>query len=158
MKELFQNLSIPEQIEQQRKEEGERDYPIHALDAPVLAQSHTPVYKMHRYFARRPWNVFEHIIEHYTEAGQIVLDPFCGGGVTVVEGLKLRRKAIGVDLNPIATHITKMQVMKVDMDKLDAAFREIEAAIKDKINEFYRTKCRSCGSESAFAQWCQWSN
>ncbi len=58
---------------------------------------------MHRYFARRPWSVFRELIAHYSNPGSIILDPFCGGGVTVVEGLRLGRKVIGVDINPLAT-------------------------------------------------------
>ena len=54
------------------------------IDHAVVAKPHTPVYKMHRYFARRPWSVFRSLIEHYSNPGSIVLDPFCGGG-TVVE-------------------------------------------------------------------------
>ena len=59
------------------------------IDHAVIAQPHTPVYKMHRYFARRPWSVFRALIEHYSDPGSIILDPFCGGGVTVVEGLQI---------------------------------------------------------------------
>ncbi|HAO22111.1 MAG TPA: hypothetical protein DCQ37_17580, partial [Desulfobacteraceae bacterium] len=131
---------------------------IKALEAPVKAESHAPVYKMHRYFARRPWNVFEHIIENYTRPGGIILDPFCGGGVTAVEGLKLRRKVVAADLNPVAAYITRMEVTPVDLDKSDDAFKRVESSIKDQINALYQTKCRSCGSENAIAQWYQWSN
>ncbi len=131
---------------------------IKALEAPVKAESHAPVYKMHRYFARRPWNVFEHIIGNYTRPGEIILDPFCGGGVTAVEGLKLRRKVVAVDLNPVAAYITRMEVTPVDLDKLDEAFKRVEAAVRDQINTLYQTKCRSCGSENAIVQWYQWSN
>ena len=76
------------------------------IDHAVVAKPHTPVYKMHRYFARRPWSVFRSLVEHYSNPGSIVLDPFCGGGVTVVEGLRLGRKVIGVDINPLATFIS----------------------------------------------------
>ena len=57
---------------------------IKPIDHAVVAKPHTPVYKMHRYFARRPWSVFRALIEHYSNPGSIIIDPFCGG-VTVVE-------------------------------------------------------------------------
>lgn len=34
--------------------------------------------------------------------GSVVLDPFCGSGTIVYEGLKYGHKTIGTDLNPIA--------------------------------------------------------
>ncbi len=29
----------------------------------VIAEAHTPPYKIHKYFARRPWNVFEQVVQ-----------------------------------------------------------------------------------------------
>ena len=81
---------------------------------------------MHKYFARRPWNVFRELISHYTSPGEIVLDPFCGGGVTVVEALKLGRKVIGVDVNPLATYVTSMEVRPVDIEVLEQAFNRVK--------------------------------
>ena len=127
------------------------------IDHAVIAKPHTPVYKMHRYFARRPWSVFRALIEHYSNPGSIVLDPFCGGGVTVVEGLRLGRKVIGVDLNPLATFITRMEVTDVDVDELQAAFEQVEAACREKIEALYMTSCPKCG-ERVPADWSEWSN
>jgi putative DNA methylase len=127
------------------------------IDHAVVAKPHTPVYKMHRYFARRPWSVFRSLIEHYSNPGSIVLDPFCGGGVTVVEGLRLGRKLIGVDINPLATFITKMEVVDVDMDELKDAFEHVEAACREKIEELYLTTCPKCGKKVP-ADWFEWTN
>jgi adenine-specific DNA methylase len=88
---------------------------------------------MHSYFARRPWSVFRALVEHYSNPGSIVLDPFCGGGVTVVEGLRLGRKVIGVDLNPLATFVTRMEVLPADLDELQAAYRQVEAECRQEI-------------------------
>ncbi len=79
---------------------------------PIKAKAHTPPYKIHRYFARRPWNVFKQLIEIYSDEGDIVLDPFCGGGVTIYEGIKLSRKVVGFDLNPLSIFIVKNMVKK----------------------------------------------
>ncbi|HLB75192.1 MAG TPA: DNA methyltransferase, partial [Sedimentisphaerales bacterium] len=127
------------------------------IDHAVVAKPHTPVYKMHRYFARRPWSVFRSLIEHYSNPGSIVLDPFCGGGVTVVEGLRLGRKVIGVDINPLATFITRMEVIDVDMEQLKDAFDQVEAACRAKIEELYLTTCPKCGQKVP-ADWFEWSN
>ena len=126
------------------------------IDHAVIARPHTPVYKMHRYFARRPWSVFRALIEHYSNPGSIVLDPFCGGGVTVVEGLRLGRKVIGVDINPLATFITRMEAIDVDIDELKAAFDQVEAACRKKIEELYTTKCSKCGSTTV-PEWIEWT-
>jgi 16S rRNA G966 N2-methylase RsmD len=127
------------------------------IDHAVIARPHTPVYKMHRYFARRPWSVFRSLIEHYSNPGSIVLDPFCGGGVTVVEGLRLGRKVIGVDINPLATFISKTEVIDVDLEELQVAFEQVESACREKIESLYTTACPEC-KESIPADWFEWSN
>jgi len=51
--------------------------------SPIVAAAHTPPYKIHKYFARRPYNVFEQLVQNFAAKGEIILDPFCGGGVTI---------------------------------------------------------------------------
>lgn len=93
---------------------------------PIVAKAHTPPYKIHRYFARRPWNVFKQLIEVYSKEKDIILDPFCGGGVTIYEGLKLERNLVGFDLNPLSIFIVKNMVKKkVDLLEMDNAYKEI---------------------------------
>jgi hypothetical protein len=130
---------------------------VSPIDHAVVAKPHTPVYKMHRYFARRPWSVFRALIEQYSNPGSIILDPFCGGGVTVVEGLRLGRKVIGADINPLATFITKMEVIDVDLEELKAAFEEVESTCRAKIEQLYLTTCPKCGQKVP-ADWFEWSN
>jgi SAM-dependent methyltransferase len=119
------------------------------------AKPHTPVYRMHKYFARRPWNVFSDLISQYSSEGEIVLDPFCGGGVTVVEGLKLRRKVIGVDVNPVASYVTFMECQPAVLPELSASFNEVRTNVEAELLSFYRTRCDQCLS-TALADWLEW--
>ena len=75
------------------------------------------MYLMHKYWARKPHNVVGKYIQHYSRRNDIVLDPFSGSGVTLIESLKYKRKAIAVDLDPVGTFITKMTVIPVDINK-----------------------------------------
>ncbi len=149
--------SVHEAIEAQAKREGIKRKPVKPLEAPVLAQPHTAIYKMHRYYARRPHNVFAKLIEHYTNPGDIILDPFCGGGVTVVEALKLRRRVIGVDINPLATWITRVEVEPVDLDKLAIVFADWQQWVEEIVGALYKAKCSRCG-KMGVAEWFEWSN
>lgn len=117
---------------------------------------HRPVYRMHRYFARRPYSVFAELIRHYSNPLDIVLDPFCGGGVTLVEGILQARRVIGLDLNPLATFITSMELESIDLNQLIAAYTRIESKYSSYNNKLFRTTCRKCG-EIAIAEWFQYS-
>ncbi|MFI5448271.1 MAG: DNA methyltransferase [Candidatus Bathyarchaeia archaeon] len=128
---------------------------IPAFSETVEAKVHTPVYTMHKYFARRPWNVFNQLISHYSSPGDIVLDPFAGGGVTVVESLKLRRRVIGVDVNPLATYIASMEARPLDLSSFEETFLHLKSKLKDEIRSLYITRCEKC-NELATADWIEW--
>jgi len=121
----------------------------------VQAKPHSPVYMMHKFWARRPYNVFAELISHYTEPGDIILDPFCGGGVTVVESLRLRRKVVGVDVNPLATYITEMEVKPLNIESFWREFEKIKKKLEPDFSELYRTSCPLCNSKAVF-DWMEW--
>jgi len=55
----------------------------------------------------------EAAIKNLTKKNDLVLDPFMGGGTTVVEALRANRKGIGIDLNPISTFVAKVKTAKL---------------------------------------------
>jgi SAM-dependent methyltransferase len=44
--------------------------------------------------------VAAHAIDHYTQPGDLVLDPMCGIGTTLVEAVHLGRRAVGIEYEP----------------------------------------------------------
>lgn len=122
---------------------------IYPFNKKIKSGSHTAQYRMHKYFARRPYNVFRSLIEHYTEPNDIVLDVFCGGGVTLFESLATNRKAIGVDLNPLATFITEMQVKQVNVLEL----REFLYSFIDDVKKEY---CFFYKNDEGITEWIEW--
>ena len=124
---------------------------VKQINHALVAKAHTPMFLIHKYWARKPHNVVGEYISSYTELGDIVLDPFAGSGVTAIEALRIGRKAIAFDLNPVATFITRMSTVPVDIDKLTQVFAEIESRCRDRINALYLTTCPTCGSRVLIA-------
>jgi adenine-specific DNA methylase len=89
--------------------------------------------------------------------GRVILDPFMGGGTTVVEALRLGCKVIGIDLNPVAWFIVKNEVGPVDIDELKAAFerlanRRVEwsgKTVRETLVDQYKAECPCCGNKDA---------
>ena len=126
----------------------------------VESKAHAPPYIIHKYFARRPHNVFYELIKKYSKPEDIILDPFSGGGVTVYEGLRLGRKVIGNDINPLAKFITENMIQK----QLPKEFEETVSHLKALLNSLYFKYCSfecPCGktaipemTEAAFTAKC----
>lgn len=86
-----------------------------------------------------------------------ILDPFMGGGTTVVEALRMGCDVTGIDLNPVAWFIVKSETEPIDISVLKAAFsrlgdRKVEwsdKTLKETLLEQYKTQCPCCHSEDA---------
>jgi len=119
--------------------------PISHINHALVPKSHSPMYLMHKFWARKPDNVVSEYIRHYSKEGDVTLDPFCGSGVTTIESLKLKRKTVAIDLDPIATFITRMSVIPVDLSEYEKTYSMIREKVKPKIDELYETTCPKCG-------------
>ncbi|WP_375678310.1 MULTISPECIES: DNA methyltransferase [unclassified Bartonella] len=116
---------------------------------------HTPIYKMHKYFARRPHNVFRELIDFYTKEGQIIFDPFGGGGVTLIEGLTLNRKIVSTDVNPVASFIQYCQICDVDAAKILSYALDLKKMVKGHFEDSFTTECGDCKNDKAHVRWIE---
>jgi predicted RNA-binding Zn-ribbon protein involved in translation (DUF1610 family) len=126
------------------------------IQQPIVAKPHRPVYRMHRYFARRPYSVFAELVKQYSSPSSVILDPFCGGGVTLVEGILQGRRVIGFDINPLATFVTRMELSYVDVAGLAKAQARVMDDFRELNNRLFETRCRAC-SAKAVAYWYEYS-
>lgn len=86
----------------------EQDWSFH--DEPTSSLTHG----IHPYPAKFPPQIPARLIEILTRPGDVVLDPFCGSGTTLVEALRLDREAVGTDVNPIAVLVTEAKTVRLD--------------------------------------------
>ena len=62
------------------------------------------------YPTQKPVALLERIIEASSNKGDLVLDPFCGCGTTVVAAQKLGRRWIGIDITHLAVNLIKVRL------------------------------------------------
>jgi DNA modification methylase len=64
------------------------------------------------YPTQKPEGLLRRIISASSEAGQVVLDPFCGCGTTLAVAERLKRRWIGIDISVTAMGIIERRLLK----------------------------------------------
>jgi len=102
-------------------------YDLIKIPSEILARKQAAKrhFGVHGYFTKQAYNVVQHYITNFSKRGDIVLDPFGGGGSTLIEALMIDRKAIHIDLNPLSVFITKALVEPVNITELNTEFEKI---------------------------------
>lgn len=117
----------------------------------------TAIYNAHSYHTKVPPEAIVPYLEHYTQPGDVVLDPFCGSGMTGVAALLTGRNAILSDLSPAAVHIAYNYCTPVDVDALKKAWSEIKAEVAEEFRWLYGTTCDKCQGPGTI-QYTVWSD
>ena len=106
----------------------------------IKAETHTPEYLMHKYWARKPHNVINMCIDRLTTKNDTVIDPFCGSGVVLRESGILTRKCIGFDLNPTAVLISKVLINPPSVNEFCSVVEQIYNDLNQKYGYLYKTE------------------
>lgn len=126
-------------------------------------QCTNPLYRVHRWFARRLGSQFRAILTglflepHEADRfwdmylgrvpleGAIVLDPFVGGGTSLVEAGRCGARVIGYDVDPVATFITRFELEAVTQDPSAPEIAELCASLSAKMTPFHKTSVPGVG-------------
>ena len=68
------------------------------------------------YPTQKPEALLERIVESSSKKGDVVLDPFCGGGTTPAAAQRLERQWIGIDITHLAITLTKHRLLHAFSD------------------------------------------
>ncbi len=116
-----------------------------------------PIYGAHRWFARRFGSAFRALLTAaalpegadfwtaYYEGtdhwhGKTVLDPFVGGGTSVVEASRLGADVIGVDVDAVACAIMRFETHAAEAPDLRPALTQLTEAVGKELAPYYRTE------------------
>jgi DNA modification methylase len=114
-------------------------------------------YRAHSYHTKVPPEGIVRMVEHYTDPGDTVLDPFCGSGMTGVACLLSGRMGLLSDLSPAAVHIAAGMVTRPDPVALADATDALLASTETLETELYGTTCGRCAGP-ARVEYTVWSD
>jgi hypothetical protein len=111
-------------------------------------------HSFYRYPARFPPQLISELINRFTSPGDLVVDPFVGGGTTAVESRALGRKFVGNDLNALAAFVSRvkstplgskdLEVVEDWLSRVEDTLRLGRAAPRPSgdVNQFRNMNCR----------------
>lgn len=105
-----------------------------------------------------PGELWELYPQDVQVADSTVLDPFMGGGTSLLEAGRFGASVTGVDLNPVAWFVTKkeFEAAEIDPDDLEDAFKQVEADVSDELTDLYQTDCPHDGSHVSDVVYALW--
>ena len=155
-----------------------------ALLALREGQSTSPLFRVHRWFARRLSVQFRSLLaaislhragerrfwdRFYGDidlSGLVTLDPFVGGGTSLIEAANCGADVVGYDIDPVAASIARFGLDIGSYDDIPLGVRGVEDDVAERIKPYHLTKdntgrcvevlhhfwvegrtCPSCGAE-----------
>ncbi len=116
---MTQNLAFSEYREKERTKHVHRLHPYKGKFIPQLVEyfldEHTDDLKRDTWF----------------RAGDVILDPFCGSGTTLVQAGELGIHAIGVDISEFNTLLANIKVSRPDLNQLYITARRLVHLLKE---------------------------
>ena len=85
--------------------------------------------------------------DEYIDRDVSVLDPFAGGGTTLVELNRLGADVTGYEINPVAWWTEKKSMDDVNLDVLEDEFERILVEVRDELGDYYTTIDSETGQE-----------
>ena len=93
------------------------------------AEGNYSPHSWHPFSAKFPPQLPQFFIERLSEPCDVVFDPMIGSGTTLVEALRLGRRVVGCDIDPLARMIAEAKLTPVDpINVLQAGYGVVDSA------------------------------
>jgi len=110
-----------------------------AIDLDFGAGGHLyATHLLHAFAARCPPPLARWAIDRYSEPGDIVLDPMCGSGTTLIEASLAGRQGWGADIDPLARLVAEAKSRPCDPAAVDALADDVDARLADIADDGWR--------------------
>lgn len=107
------------------------------------------IFNMHTYHkGKKHYQAIMAYLDWFTEKGDLVLDLFCGSGMTGVAAIAMQRKPILIDLSPSATFITRHYCVPPDPERCQQAVDLLMSKVKQELESLYETRCDRCSGRA----------
>lgn len=105
------------------------------------------VHRLHPYKGKFIPQLVEYFIDNhidefkkdiYFKKDDVIFDPFCGSGTTLVQANELGINALGIDISDFNTIISNSKIADIDLEKLEIILKELTNKLKNYIKINYK--------------------
>lgn len=147
----------------------DEDYSATSFALDVVEGKNDPLYAVPSYHTKVPPKAIENYIRHYTKPGDLVLDAFCGTGMTGVaaancdrQSSRMRgyvensRRAILLDLSPAASFVASFMNSPLNEHLKSGARGKLASFIKKEIIPLYRMQAEKSETSFDYSVFSDW--
>ncbi len=133
-------------------------------------QAYRPTIGVHKWFARRSGSLFRSLLlaefcnqplrrtyfKSHQFPGQLVADPFCGGGTSLLEANRIGCDVIGGDVNFLPFWITSEAIEDLDCDQYQFQTESLRLDLLRALGELYVTDCPETNARDLSVKYFLW--
>lgn len=101
------------------------------------AKGYSGLYNCHKYWGKKPVELYELILDEFSKKGTMVCDPFVGSGILPSVCLSRGIDFAGCDLNPSAIEVAKIFIHPPAQKEVKQILEQVKIACQEKINKTY---------------------
>lgn len=136
-------------------DEENDDYDKKPYFGDISEGKNDPVYNIHYYHTKVPPTAIIPLIKHYTNKNDIILDSFCGSGMTGVAARDIKRRTILIDLGSAPSYITSNFNLRCDKTELKNIFDKILNEVKSEYGWMFKTVVDGEEKNIKYSVWSQ---
>ena len=119
----------------------------------LRAGKNSTSYRAHSYHTKVPPEAIERLLRHHTRKGDLVVDPFCGSGMTGLAAIRSGRNAILSDFSPAAVHIAGNYTTPCDPESFRAAVSRVAQGVRPMMAWLYEYGAPGATSRIEYTVW-----
>ena len=112
------------------------------INYPLVEETRPQIYRAMKYWGKKPNNIWAQYIDRYCPPGGIVADPFAGSAIAAFEAVKLGRKSIVFDLNPLSSFIIEVTASAAHFSEQSFLYEAKRIRAAAAVTEIYQRHYR----------------